>query len=149
MEEKSAFESFQLEVSTEIKGFLKEISKWAYFLSILGFVGIGFMVLGGIGFSMYSGFNQFGAETAYGLGYSTSIGLFYILIALVYFFPVLYLLKFAKNMKRALHSDNNENFNKAFLNLKSHYKFIGIFSIAIIGLYILTIIGVVLGTSFF
>lgn len=148
MEEKSAFKSFELEVNNEIKGFLKEISKWAYFLSILGFVGIGLMVLGGIGMSLFTGMNQFGGDTAYGLGYSAGIGLFYIIFALIYFFPLLYLFKFAKNMKSALKSDNNENFKSAFLNLKSHYKFIGIFTIAIIGLYVIILIGA-LGTSLF
>ncbi|PWH82654.1 hypothetical protein DIS18_10475 [Algibacter marinivivus] len=148
MEEKSAFKSFELEVNNEIKGFLKEISKWAYFLSILGFVGIGLMVTGGIGVSFFTGMNQFGGDTAYGLGYSAGVGLFYILFALIYFFPLLYLFKFAKNMKSALKSDNNENFKSAFLNLKSHYKFIGIFTIAIIGLYVIILIGA-LGTSLF
>lgn len=149
MEQKSAFESFELEVNNEIKGFLKETSKWAYFLSILGFVGIGLMVLGGVGFSLFSGMNQFGGTTAYGLGYSAGVGLFYIIFALIYFFPILYLFKFAKNMKMALSSENNDNFKSAFLNLKSHYKFIGIFTIAIIGLYVLILFGAVMGASFF
>ena len=149
MEQKSAFESFELEVNSEIKGVLNETSKWAYFLSILGFVGIGLMVLGGLWLSFYTGMNQFGGDTAYGLGYSTGVGLVYVLLALIYFFPLLYLFKFAKNMKMALSSENNDNFKSAFLNLKSHYKFIGIFTIAIIGLYMLILFGAVLGASFF
>ena len=48
MEEKSHFESFELEVNTSIKGFLKEAAKWSYFIAIVGFVGLGFMVIAAI-----------------------------------------------------------------------------------------------------
>jgi len=68
MEQKSAFESFELEVGDEIKGYLKETAKWAYLLSILGFVGIGFMVIGGISFTFLSSMNTFPMNSANGMG---------------------------------------------------------------------------------
>ncbi len=152
MEEKSAFESFELDVNQEIKGYLSETAKWSYFLSILGFVGIGFMILLGFFMAFSNPGSQLsweGTDNAYGAGYASGVALFYILIALVYIFPILYLFKFSKKMKSALKLNNNNDFKEAFLNLKSHYKFIGIFSIVIISLYILTIIGVVVGASLF
>ena len=39
--EKKAFENFELQLNESAKGFLKEAAKWAYFLSILGYIGIG------------------------------------------------------------------------------------------------------------
>ncbi|MCF7560898.1 DUF5362 family protein [Sabulilitoribacter multivorans] len=149
MVEKSVFDSFELEVTQEIKGFLKETSSWSYFLSILGFVGIGFMVFGGIIMAFANSFSQLGGSSAYGFGYSVGIGLVYIVLALIYFFPVFYLFNFSKNIKRALSANNNTDFKRAFLNLKSHYKFMGIFTIVFISLYILAIIGVVAGASMF
>ncbi|XMO85756.1 DUF5362 family protein [Algibacter sp. AS12] len=149
MEQKSAFESFELEVSEDIIGYLNETAKWTYFLSILGFIGIGFMVLGGIGVSLYTGMNQVGGTDAYGLGYSAGVGIVYIILALVYLFPVLYLFKFSNKMKQALKLKNNEAFKMAFLNLKSHYKYMGIFTIVIFSLYILVIIGVATGAALF
>ncbi len=149
MEEKSAFESFELDVNQEIKGYLGEIVKWGNFVSILGFVGIGFMVFGGISLVLVQGVASSTLQTAYGLGSTVGIAIIYIVLALIYFFPVLYLFKFSKKMKSALKLNNNNDFKEAFLNLKSHYKFIGIFSIVIISLYILTIIGVVVGASLF
>lgn len=149
MEQKSAFDSFELEVGNEIKGYLKETSTWSYFLSILGFIGIGFMVFGGFAMAFASSFNDFGGNAAYGLGYSMGIGLVYVVLAGIYFFPVLYLFKFSKNIKTALSNNNNTDFKAAFLNLKSHYKFMGIFSIILMSMYILVIIGVVAGASFF
>ena len=127
MEEKSVFESFELEVKDEIKGYLSEISKWSYFLSIMGFIGVGLMVLAGIFIGFFSGLNNLAgsSNTLYNLGYSMGIGLFYIVLALIYLFPVIYLFRFSKRVKSALKLNSNEDFRIAFLNLKSHYKFMG------------------------
>ncbi|ULC60840.1 DUF5362 family protein [Flaviramulus sp. BrNp1-15] len=148
MEEKSAFDSFELEVNEEIKGFLKETSSWTYFLSIIGFIGLGFMVLGGVVMSFAGNFNKFPGDIAYGVGYSVGVGLAYVFFALIYFFPILYLFKFSKNIKKALSLNNNDNLKMAFSSLKSHYKYMGIFVIVIISLYILIIIGALAGASF-
>ncbi|WP_166961396.1 DUF5362 family protein [Yeosuana marina] len=150
MEEKSVFESFELEVKDEIKGYLSEISKWSYFLSIMGFIGVGLMVLAGIFIGFFSGLNNLAgsSNTLYNLGYSMGIGLFYIVLALIYLFPVLYLFRFSKRVKSALKLNSNEDFRIAFLNLKSHYKFMGIFVIVIISIYVLILIGA-MGTAFF
>lgn len=149
MEQKSAFESFELDVNEDIRSFLKETSKWTSFISIIGFVGIGLMVIGGILVGFFSGLSEIPGNTAYGVGYSAGVGMFYLIIALVYFFPILYLFKFSKKMKSALALNNNEDFKMAFLNLKSHYKFMGIFIIVIITLYILIFIGAIVSASIF
>ena len=46
-QEKSNFESFELNLNDGIIALLKETANWAYFIAILGFVGIGFLVLFG------------------------------------------------------------------------------------------------------
>jgi|SRR5690606_27013447 len=139
MEEKSVFETFELEVNSEIKGFLNEISTWSYFLSILGFVGIGLMVVFGIFFGTIMSFSLGGANPYQNLGASSMgyFGLIYVVIGLLYFFPVYYLFVFSKKMKSALKANNHNDFTTAFSNLKSHYKFIGIFTIIIISIYVL------------
>ncbi len=96
------------------------------------------MVLLGIFVGFFSGLNSLGgsSNTLCNLGYSMGIGFFYIVIALVYLFLILYLFRFSKRMKSALKLNNNEDFRIAFLNLKSHYKYMGIFVIVIISIYI-------------
>ncbi|WP_163514870.1 DUF5362 family protein [Gelidibacter japonicus] len=137
MEEKSAFETFELNLPPAILGFLKETSTWTYFLSILGFIGIGLMILGGLFFSLALNLMPGGNPYA-GLGVDMSyFGMIYVVIALFYFFPVLYLFNFSRKMKSALSSNNNDELTAAFSNLKSHYKFIGIFTIVIISIYVL------------
>lgn len=137
MEEKSAFETFELNLPPAILGFLKETSTWTYFLSILGFIGIGLMILGGLFFSLALNLMPGGNPYA-GLGVDMSyFGMIYVVIALFYFFPILYLFNFSRKMKSALSSNNNDELTAAFSNLKSHYKFIGIFTIVIISIYVL------------
>jgi hypothetical protein len=69
----------------------------------------------------------------------------YLVLALLYFFPVLYLYQFSKKMKEALQSKNDDVLATAFEKLKSHYKFIGVFTIIFISLYILMIVAAIVG----
>ena len=151
MEQKSAFDSFELEMNEDIKGLLKETSSWTYFLSILGFVGIALMVVFGVFFGAIMSSAALGANNPYeAMGFSMGyFGLIYVAMALVYFFPVLYLFNFSRRMKSALSSNNKTDFKQAFANLKSHYKFMGIFTIVIISIYVLAfIVGMFAAASF-
>ncbi|TDD97388.1 hypothetical protein [Flavobacterium cellulosilyticum] len=140
--EESLIDNFELQLNESAKGFLKETAKWAYFLSILGFIGVGLMVVlavfagtifGVIG-HMMPGMGMFGS------GIGIVISIFYLLIAALYFFPVYYLYKFASNAKKAFLNIDSELLSTSFKYLKSHYKFIGIMMISIMCLYGLIIV---------
>ena len=45
----------QLNINEEIKSYLRETSNWTFFLSILGFIGLGFILLIGIFVTAMSG----------------------------------------------------------------------------------------------
>ncbi len=139
------FQSNDLRLDLQAREFLGQTAKWAYFLSILGFIGIGFMVLlaffMGTVMSMISGFS--GAEEASYMG--GFITVLYLVLAVLYFFPVLYLFKFASNMKDALRTNDSDSLTASFGNLKSHYKFLGIMTIVLISIYILIILFAILG----
>ena len=128
-------QSYDLTVSDEIRDFLSETSKWAKFLSIVGFIFIGLffflsMVITFVGGSMGSAMSEeFG-------GLSTGIiGIFYIFFTVIYFFPIYYLYKFAVNTKSALNDDDQEYLTDAFDYLKRHYKFMGILTIIALSIY--------------
>ena len=140
MEEKSVFETFELNLPPMIVGFLKETSTWSYFLSIIGFIGIGLMVLVGVFFSVTldnipenKPYDTLGIDMTY-------FGLIYVVLGLIYFFPMLYLFNFSRKMKSALSSNSNEALTAAFSNLKSHYKFLGIITIVIMSMYVLILV---------
>ena len=141
--EHSDFES-QLNINEEIKSYLRETSNWTFFLSILGFIGLGFILMVGIFITAMAGSLPQESNPYAELGISFGwIGLLYLLIGLLYFFPIMYLFNFSRKMKEALKSDRMEDFSNAFSNLKSHYKFVGILTIILIVVYIIAIIGAI------
>ena len=113
-------------INDEIKIYLSETAKWAKFLSILGFIGLGLLVL--IPLIISITFN----EPTFSL-----IAIIYIIIAIVYIIPINYLYIFSTNIKRGINSNNQELITSGLKNLKSHYKFIGILTIVIVSIYIL------------
>ena len=150
MEENSVFENFELQLTQTAKDFLKETAKWAYFLSILGFVFIGLMVI----IAIFAGtiFGSMGSMPGMGgMGgsFGALIGVVYFIIAALYFFPVYYLMKFASNAKRAFRENDTEALTSSLGYLKSHYKFVGIMMLSILVLYalifVLGIFGALLG----
>lgn len=128
----------QLTLTSASKQFLKETAKWAFFLSIIGFLLIFLMLV----FAIF-------ANTIFGMiamqpGVPENIGMImtitYLVLAVIYFFPVYYLIQFANKMKKAIATKNDETLAASFEMLKSHYKFLGVFTIITISLYILLII---------
>lgn len=142
MEEYSGIEEFELRLNESAKGFLKETAKWAYFLSILGYIGIVFIVLAAIFAGAVFAFignlsremNNFGAMGG------SFISALYLIIAAFYFFPVYYLNKFASNAKIALRDNDSKSLTASFEYLKSHYKFMGIMALIVLSLYALIMI---------
>lgn len=127
---------------------LRESAKWCMFLSILGFIGIAFMIIAGLFMSVAMSAMPDNPELGSAMGPLGAIkayfGIMYIVIAALYFFPIYYLFKYATGTKRALESSNSDVLSDALVNLKSHHKFLGITAIVVISLYILIIIGVII-----
>lgn len=124
-----------LQIGDEAKQNLLTAAKWANFLAILGFIGLGFMLIAGL--IMFA----FIPSQAYGLSpILRYMPLMYLLFALLYFFPTMYMYKFASNMKIAVLSMNQNNSDDAIGYLKSFFKFIGVATIIVISLYILSAI---------
>jgi hypothetical protein len=127
------------------KDYLRESAKWSMFLAILGFIGIGFLALLAIIMTSVMSMapeipGPFGAIKGF-------ISIFYLVFAIIYLFPIYYLYKYADSTKKALNSGNTQLLTKAFSNLKSHHKFLGIAAIIIIALYIIGAIVMVIGFS--
>lgn len=133
----------ELQLTEVIKSNLVEAAKWAKFIAIIGFIGIGFMIIVGLFFGTIMGMisRLEGAETAaLPSFFGAVVAVVYILLALLYFFPVKYLYDFSSKVKRAIEITDQDLFSEAILKLKSHYKYIGILMIVMICLYILGII---------
>lgn len=128
----------QLTLNGKAKGFLRETAKWAKFLSILGFIGIGLMIV----FSLFAGtlFNAIPEAQAIPFDVGLVMTISYLVFAALYFFPVYYLYQFSSKMKTALLTKNDDTLSDAFEVLKSHYKFIGVLTIILLSLYLLVFV---------
>lgn len=129
----------QLSITPEIKEFLRETAKWGKFLAIVGFVMMAFLVILGIFMGTFMGSMMAGMPDTAGLGGAMggAIGFIYIIIALIYIFPLLYLYRFSTKVKVAIAQDDQQYLYESFLNLKSLFKFMGIFMAIIVGFYAL------------
>ncbi|NVO11771.1 MAG: hypothetical protein HXX16_17560 [Bacteroidales bacterium] len=120
---------------------LDTIWRWTSFFSIIGFIGIAFLILIGIVmvFALFA-FDNGSMGTALKL----AIILFYFVFGTVYFYPILLLFRFSTNTKKALRDRSSLDLSLAFKNLKLHFQYVGIMTIVVFALYILIIIGLII-----
>ena len=128
------------------RSYLMETARWARFLAIVGFVMIGILVIASffIG-AMMSTLPEFQDIPGFaGLG-GTFITVLYLIFALIYFFPTLYLYRFATKTKNALEIMSSEALNGGLENLKSTFKYMGILMLILLGFYALIFVFSVIG----
>ncbi|HEY0677384.1 MAG TPA: DUF5362 family protein [Chitinophagaceae bacterium] len=142
---------FELHLDQQSTSYLSEAARWGKFLSIVGFIMCALIVLVGIfaGSIMATAFGSMSGGDAAGLtgGMGVGMAIVYVLLALLYFFPCLYLYRFATRMQVALRSNDQQNLTVSFMNLKACFKFVGILTIIILAIYALVLIFAVLGAT--
>ena len=146
MEKNAITELEQLIVNSRSKSFLRETAKWTKFLSIMGFIGIGIIII----FSFFAGtiFENLPNTEPMPIDLGMTLTITYLVLAVIYFFPIYYLFQFSNKMKAALLTKNDETLSDAFEVLKSHYKFVGVLTIIMLSLYALVFLFAMLGFAF-
>ncbi len=139
---------FELQLDQPALGFLNESARWAKFLSILGFIFCGLILLMGVFFgsiltSLMAGTDNSSATSETIGGVFTSV--ICILTGLIFFFPSLYLFNFSSKMKKAYQSNDQVILTGSLKNLKSFFKFYGIFTVVVLSLYFLALIAAIIG----
>ena len=93
-------ETRKIEIEQDTLKDLDTTRKWTMFLAILGFIGIGIIVIVGL---LAGVFLTVFKTKAGGIGISEGlIFAFVLLAAVIYFFPVLYLFRFSKHTSHAV-----------------------------------------------
>jgi preprotein translocase subunit SecG len=139
-----------LQVSVPAQNFLSECAKWGKFLAIIGFILCGIMVV--LAFFIPAlimnipPYNAMAPSLSSGLAAGMTI--MYIIFALLFFFPCLYLYKFSVKMKSSLAETSQENFDESLQNLKSMFKFYGIVTIVMLSIYARIFLVAMLGVAF-
>jgi len=126
-----------LEVTETAKKYLKTTSDWTRFFSIMGFIAVGFLGLISIVALLtllVLSFVDDMPEEAYLFFIG---GIIYLILAVAMLFPALYLSRFSQKTNAALLSNNANEIETAFKNLKSYWKFTGVMTIVVIALNII------------
>lgn len=131
-------------------GFLEQIRRWTRIISIIMFIMIGFMILAGIMMSVIMKTltsSEMPTPMPFPAG---AMALMYVLMAVLYFFPVYYLYRFSEYLGHALNTGSEEALTTSLQFLKNHYTFVGV--LLIIGIVIMAfafIISIFLGIAGF
>ena len=143
MEQKSA-NLFDLHVDQQSQGYLSETAKWAKFLSIVSFIMIGLLLI----LTIVGGAAMFSSDLADMGYYDTDFGIVGIIVFLIVMvlalIPNIYLYRFAVKMQVALRNNDQSNLASSFLNLKSCYKYVGIFTIVFLSFILIRIVYTIL-----
>ncbi len=123
-------------VTTTMMDHLRKTRPWVRFLATLGFVFLGLIGLFGVGLTLAS---------IFGFGLIENFimiipGLLYVGMLALYFFPILYLHRFAGSLKQLLAEGGTRALEDAMRHQKSFWKFAGIMSAVTIGLAILVMV---------
>ncbi len=112
--------------------------KWAMFIAIFGFIFLGLLIIMGlIAGTFLTAFSN--GETASGFPEYLML-IIYCILALAYFFPLLYLFRFSLLTAQAIKIPDKDLLYKAIRNLKSYFVHIGILIIIVLAFYIVILI---------
>jgi preprotein translocase subunit SecG len=154
MEQNQDSSLFGMNVDQAGRSHLGEAARWAKLLAIAGFIMCGFIVLMAIFFGSFMGgfMNRYGGSNPYNDisardGVGAVVAIYYIVIAVLWFIPCLFLYRFSTKMKMALASNDQEVLNGSFQNLKATFRYLGIITIILLAFMVLGLLVIILGVA--
>jgi hypothetical protein len=132
---------------TAIVEAFRQTKPWVTFLSVLGYIGAGFMVLAGL-ITMASGALA-GAAASGPLGaFAPLLGLFYIAFGGLYVVPATLLWRYGASISTFVETGDLERMVEPVVRQKSFWRFAGIMTIVMLIGYVVVILGaIVVGVS--
>ncbi len=129
---------------SQILDAMKRAKPWIMFLSVLGYIGAGMMILLGL-VTMVGGLlgSAFGPSGRHGLGaIGPAIGVMYIVLGAFYFAPSYLLGRYASSIGRYADAGGPmEGLADAVQKQTTFWRFVGISAAVMMGLYALAIVG--------
>lgn len=139
-------EENQINLSNKAVAYLHESGKWGNFLAwlVIVFLTIFFLI-----FVLASFFSADYAQPFGQSDYKILMFLAYFIMAAIYIIPIYYLYNFSKNAKIAVSNKDSNHLENSIKNLKSLFKFYGIFAIIYLAIMLFIGLGSLLAASFF
>lgn len=127
-----------IEIDQEDIKQLNKTRKWTMFIAIIGFIFLGLVIIiGGIAGTFLSVFNS-GDK-----GLSLSLVLAIIMVVVIFcvcYFPGLFLLRFSKQIRKAIKNHDKKELSIALRNLKYFFVYLGVLIILFLSLYLISVI---------
>jgi hypothetical protein len=124
-------------VGSTTLGYLKETKPWVRLFSVLGFIGSAFLVIAALLMMVGAGFLGEEMQGAIGVG----MGLAYLLFALLYIMPSLFLWRYASAIQTLLSSRRTADLDEALKQQKSFWRFLGIITAVLLCIYAVALVG--------
>jgi hypothetical protein len=119
---------------------LRATRPWVLLISIVMFIAAGFMVLGGLAMMFMPTSPAMG-----GFGFGPLLGLIYFVMSALYIAPAYLLLKYASHIKDLVNGGGDVAMENALGSQKSFWRYSGIVTLIVIGLYVLFFVFAILG----
>jgi hypothetical protein len=120
---------------------LQKTAPWINFISIVGFILSGFMIIAAIFILVAS---IAGRNAGMGIG----MFIVYLILAIVMIYPNIYLNNYARYLKEFTFYNNPDSLESAFLMQRKFWKYMGVLTIIYIAFILIAIIGGVFGSIF-
>lgn len=128
----------KIEIGPEILNNLNSTRKWTMFLSVLGFIFLGLLIVAGLATSLFlTAFKT--SEANLGIPESFMLIIF-IVVGAIYFFPVFFLFRFSRNTRDAIQNLDQQKLTKGFRNLRLYFTYIGIMVILVLSIYVVALL---------
>lgn len=127
---------------------LQKTKPWVRFMSVMMFVGAGFMLLAGImmgALGATGAMKQAGAGSPFGnqfggAAFGVGLAAVYALLAVLYIYPALKLWKYADRIRDLVNSRQVIDLEKALNEQRAFWKFVGVMIIAMFVIYFVIIV---------
>lgn len=126
-------ENRTIEIDAKTLTQLNRTRKWAMFLAIINFIFLGMIIVFGLLAGTFFKIFNYGEDGNSIPGFLTFIPV--AVVALVYFFPVLFLFRFSKKAALAIVTLDKTELHSAIKNLKLYFAYIGILIIIVFFIY--------------
>jgi hypothetical protein len=122
---------------------------WVRLISVISFIGSGFMLLGAGSLALVGTVGSFAAARSSGsvlpAGFGIGMAVAYAVFAIIYLYPGVKLWKYASSIARLMQTQSEADLVAALDQQRGFWKFIGVMVTIIIGLYILAMVLMVIG----
>ncbi len=107
--------------------YLKQTKPWVRFISLMLFIGTVLVFLLGLVLILGAGLLSSLSNSVFGGAPVGVLGLISAAMACIYFFPALYLCRYASGIRKAIAVDQEGGVEEALKNQRSFWRFMGIF----------------------